>query len=129
MRLIPVLLILHIAYSLLYVYSQYYIEDYDTYIRGITYQDLYSALYFGGEAFFFGSFLIAVLKRYNRFEEQLVWMEVIFVWLRGIFYVVDDLGLYTTNTAERLTFIMAYLLIASVIISLMAQKHGFLKDE
>ncbi len=127
---IALLLIGHLLFALVYLYFDATIKSDRQEWNGLPIENWFSLGYFVPEAFFTGSFiLICSGNEKTWLETQFCWVEGIFIYLRGIIYALSDSEIYDVNGRQRIFFICAYLLIATLVVTINAKKHGFFRND
>ena len=95
--------------------------------RGLTtYQDLFSAWFFGGNFIILGIFIILPMN--NSLDLQYKKIQGCFTLLLGLIYVVNYLNIYQTNYSERMWIMLIYLIIVTLMVFISAVRHGYFKD-
>ena len=95
--------------------------------RGITtYQDLFSAWFYGGNFIILGIFFILPMS--SSLDLQYKKIQGCFTLLLGLIYVVNYLNIYQTNYSERMWIMLIYLIIVTLMVFISAVRHGYFKD-
>ena len=92
----PFLLLAHITVALIYLVLAN--------LTGIK----YPILYFGGEAFFFATSLLAATGAKLWIHKQFIYIHVCFVITRGIIYVLNDSEILIIGSVERLLIVCVF---------------------
>jgi len=90
-----------------------------------TYQDLFSAWFYGGNFIILGIFIILPMN--NSLDLQYKKIQGIFTLLFGFIYVVNYLNIYQTNYSERMWIMLIYLIIVTLMVLFSALRHGYFK--
>lgn len=124
-----VLFIAHLCSELFYLYFPVELKRSNkTILKEITYQDLFSAWYFGTNFLIAGLFLLLLRKKeLSDLDRQYILVEGWFFMSLGTIYVLNYTHIYITNYSERMWLILIYLLIVSMMILISAVRHGYFK--
>ena len=91
-----------------------------------TYQDLFSAWFYGGNFIILGIFFILPMS--SSLDLQYKKIQGCFTLLLGLIYVVNYLNIYQTNYSERMWIMLIYLIIVTLMVFISAVRHGYFKD-
>ena len=91
-----------------------------------TYQDLFSAWFYGGNFIILGIFFMLPMS--SSLDLQYKKIQGCFTLLLGLIYVVNYLNIYQTNYSERMWIMLIYLIIVTLMVFISAVRHGYFKD-
>lgn len=127
---IGIILLCHLATAFIYLYFKGIIElkpDILLY-QDITVADMFALCYFGPEWVFTGLFILfACSNNKTWLETQLCWVEAGFILIRTIIYILHYSHLLHTGSIQRISFIVFYLLLSSIIIVVSGWRNGYFK--
>jgi len=122
-----ILFLINIGMNMYYLSFSVEIKRSQEIWRGVTtYQDLFSAWFYGGNFIILGIFFILPMS--NSLDLQYKKIQGCFTLLLGLIYVVNYLNIYQTNYSERMWIMLIYLIIVTLMVLISALRHGYFKD-
>lgn len=121
-----ILFTVHIIANIYYLSFPVEIKRSQEIWHGITtYQDLFSAFFYGGNFILLGIFILLPLK--STLDLQYKTIEGVFTLCLGLIYVLNYLNIYQTNYSERMWILLFFLLVVTLMVVISALRHHYFR--